>query len=318
MWFKRKSKNRKLNKELVLDVKLRTDAVRAGRIRVVGRLLTLLFGAVAAAFVAWRGGGWALNRLVYQNPAMTIDTIEAHSDGVVPPEQIRRWAGVQTGENLLALDLQRIRRNLQMVPSVYSVGVKRVFPRKLQIEIVEREPVAQVHVLTRTTNGLESVRYLVDAQCCVMHPGDFGAGAQGILAGMDNFPVILGVPVESICPGIPVDFGKLKSALSLLEMFDRSDLVGLVDITTVDLSQPEVMVVRTSQGSSVTLSTAQVPEQLRRWRLIQAQAQFSNKAIATLDLSITNNNPALWIEASLAPTPSKKSNKILRTKRKHV
>lgn len=318
MLFKRKTRNRKLNNELVLDVKLRTDAVRAGRLRVAGRLISILFCALVVGFVTWRGGAWVLNRLVYQNPALAIESIQAQSDGVVPPEQIRRWAGVSPGDNLLALDLHRVRANLQMVPSVYSAGVKRVFPKTLEIEIVEREPVAQLHVLSRTTNGIENVRYLVDAKACVMHPGDFGAGAPSVFAAMETLPVILGVPLEMIRPGTPVDFGKLKSALSLLEMFGRSDLVGMVDINSIDLSQPEVMLVRTSQGSAITLATAQLEDQIRRWRLIQDRAVAFNKAIATLDLSITNNNPALWIEASLAPTPPRRIPKPLKNKRKHV
>lgn len=318
MWPFKKARNRKLKNERVLDVKLRTEAARAGKLRIAGRLLTLLFGAVAAAFIAWRGGGWLLNRLVYQNPAMAIESIEAQSDGVVPPEQIRRWAGVSPGENLLALDLHRIRGNLQMVPSVLSAGVKRKFPRTLQIEVFEREPVAQVHVLSRTSNGLESVRYLVDSQACAMHPSDFGAGSPTVVAGMETLPVILGVPVESIRPGVPIDSGKLRSALSFLEMFERSDLVGMVDVATIDLSQPEVMQVRTTQGAVITMATTQIADQLHRWRLIQDRAQIGGKAIATLDLSITNNNPALWIEASLAPIAPKKPVRLLRTRRKHV
>ena len=68
------------------------------------------------------------------------------TDGVISVDQLRRWAGVKPEENLLALDLARVKRDLEMVPLVQSVSVERILPRTLRIRITEREPIAQVNV----------------------------------------------------------------------------------------------------------------------------------------------------------------------------
>ena len=43
--------------------------------------------------------------MVYENRAFAIEQIDVQTDGVISTDQLRRWAGVKAGENLLALDL---------------------------------------------------------------------------------------------------------------------------------------------------------------------------------------------------------------------
>ena len=42
--------------------------------------------------------------------------LDVKTDGVIAPDQLRRWAGVKLDENLLALDLARVKRDLELVP----------------------------------------------------------------------------------------------------------------------------------------------------------------------------------------------------------
>jgi len=319
MWFRKSAQNRKCNRELVLDVRLRHDAARVGRVRVAARILTLVFGGVAAGFIAWWCGAWALNRFIYRNPSLAIDTIVVtNRGGLVSDDQIRRWAGVDLGENLLALDMRKVRRNLELVPSIESALVRRGMPRTLFIEVIEREAVAQIHVAGRTTNGIELVKFMVDPNGVPVHPRDFGAAAAEAEGTMENLTVILGLTADQLRQGTPIDSPKLRSALDLVDQFSRSELVGAADLASLDLSPPEVFVVRTSQGASITLSPLQIADQLRRWKLIHDRAFASGKAVASLDLSITNNNPAVWIEASLAPSVPRKSVKPPRARKKNA
>ena len=105
-----------------------------------------VFGTVFGLYLLWRAGEWALDKLVYENEAFAIQHIDVQTDGVIAPDQLRRWAGVKPGDNLLALDLARVKRNLELVPLVQSVSVERILPRTLRIRVTEREPVAQVNV----------------------------------------------------------------------------------------------------------------------------------------------------------------------------
>ena len=61
MWFKRKPKNRRLGREQVLDVKLRSSQVRATRARLVAAALGTTCAMVFGAYVLYRVGGWMLD-----------------------------------------------------------------------------------------------------------------------------------------------------------------------------------------------------------------------------------------------------------------
>ena len=153
MWFKRKQKNRRLRRGHVLDVKLRSDQVRATRMRLAALTAGILFGTVFGLYLLWRTGEWALDKFVYENSEFAIQHVEVQTDGVIAPDQLRRWSGVKLGENLIALDLAAVKRNLELVSMIDSVSVERVLPRTLKIRVTERDPVAQVNVPRAGASG---------------------------------------------------------------------------------------------------------------------------------------------------------------------
>src|SRR5689334_21526666 len=146
MMFRRQARNRRLAREHVLDVRLRSSQVRAARSRMVAILAAIIVGGVLGLYMLYRGGEWGLDRLLYKNPSFAVQEIDLQTDGILVTEQIRRWAGVAAGQNLLALDLLRVNRNLEVVPFIQSVSVERILPRTLRIRVTEREPIAQISV----------------------------------------------------------------------------------------------------------------------------------------------------------------------------
>ena len=70
--------------------------------------------------------------------------------------------------------------------------------------------------------------------------------------------------------------------------------------------------------SEVTFGLQDLGRQLRRWREIHDYGQQKNKSLASLDLAVTNNIPARWLQVSTGPVTAPKAPKTLRTKRKNV
>ena len=153
MWFSKKRKNRRFNRGHVLDVKLRSDQVRATRIRLSALAFGVCFGTVFGLFILWHAGAWALDKLVYENSSFAIQEVNIQTDGVINTEQLRQWSGVKLGDNLFGLDLALIKRNLELEPMIQSVSVERILPRTLRILVKEREPIAQVNVSTLVPGG---------------------------------------------------------------------------------------------------------------------------------------------------------------------
>jgi cell division septal protein FtsQ len=117
-------------------------------------------------FGLWRGGDALIKHKIYENPFFAIERLEVETDGVLAAEQIRTWAGVRPKDNLMALDLARVKRDLELVPAIEGVVIERVLPGTLRIRVTEREPIAQI-LFPRLPNG-EGGIYTLDANGCFM------------------------------------------------------------------------------------------------------------------------------------------------------
>lgn len=319
-WFKRKPTNRRFTREHVLDVKLRSDKARSARTRVIALSLGVVFTLVAAAFILFKGSQWALNEMVYSNPAFQIRQLDVQTDGIIMPEQLVRWSGVRIGENLMELDLTRVKRELELNPAIQAVSVERILPGTLRVRVSEREPTAQVNVpRPRQGGGIEIGVFHLDPDGFVMLPLEPRyCSVPPAQAGDQTLPIIYGLNPNDLQAGKRVQTPQLRAALSLIEAFVESPMAGLVDIKRIDIASPEVLTATTGQGSEITFGLSGIDQQLRRWREIFELGQRNNKAIATLDLAVSNNIPARWLEASTVPAVTPKLPKPSRNKKKHV
>lgn len=318
-WLKRKQRNRRFNeREHLLDVKLRAGQSRALRLRLFGMGVSVIFSLVVIGIVLWRGGHWLLDTLIYKNEAFAIQQIEVQSDGVLTADTIRRWAMVRTGENLMALDLMRVKRDLEMRPPVEFVAVERVLPHTLKLRVNEREPIAQTIVLQTGAGGaVEQAIYDFDENGYTMTPLDPHWRTAPPPAS-ERLPILTGIAANEAPLGKQTDSPQIRAALRLLAEFDHSPMTGLVELQRIDVSVPEILQATTSQGAAVTFSLSQFDAQLRRWRIIYDQYQKWGKAIVSLDLSIANNLPVRWVAAGGVPPLPAKTGPPPRIRRKHV
>ncbi len=319
MWFKREPKNRRLKRGHVLDVKLRSDQAAAARTKLVSVALAVTFGTVFGLYLLWRTGEWALDKFIYDNSAFAIQNIEVQTDGVIAPEQLRRWTRVRIGANLIALDLASVKRNLELVSTIDSVSVERVLPRTLKVRVTERSPVAQVNVPTAGgAGGIAVSVFQVDVNGNVMQPLDPRLSTIPLSQMTGQLPLITGLNVYQLQPGHRVESPQVQAALELIGAFDHSPMAGLVDLRRVDVSQPGVVVATTGQGSEITFALDQLEQQLGRWRKIYDLGQTMSKTIASADLAVSNNVPVRWMAAADAPVvPPKKFNPA-KTRRRNV
>jgi cell division septal protein FtsQ len=309
MWFNRKQKNRRLGRVQVLDVKLRSSQVRAARMRMIAIAIGLCFGTVFVIYLVWRTGAWALDRLVYENKSFAILQVDIQTDGVISADQLRRWSGVKYGENLLALDLARVKRDLELVPLVQSASIERVLPNILRVRVVEREPVVQANVLRpRAGGGIDAAVFQIDGDGYVMLPLD--PRQRSVPLGQqteDQLPVIAGVNPGELQPGSRIESPQTQAALKFIAAFESSPMVGLVDLKRISVSSPEVLIVTTGQGSQVTFGLDNFERQLLRWQKVHEECARMNRVIATLDLAVTENTPLRFVEAGTVPPAAPKN-----------
>jgi cell division septal protein FtsQ len=321
MWFKRenKNRNRRVGRGHILDVKLRSDQVRATRIRLVAIAFAVVFGTFFGLYIIWRTGEFALDKFVYENPDFAIQSVQVQTDGMIAPEQLRRWSGVRIGSNLIALDLAAVKRNLELVSAIDSVSVERVLPQTLRIRVTERTPIAQVNVpRTEASGGIAISVYQLDGNSEVMQPLDPRQCTIPLLQMDAQLPVISGLNFFQLQPGHRIESPQVQAALQLLTAFGHSPMAGLVDLRRIDVSAPGVVIATTGQGSEVTFGLDNLDQQLRRWRQIYDLGLRQQKTIASVDLAVANNVPVNWVVANAAPETMPKSVKPVKTRRKNV
>ncbi|MEJ5237663.1 MAG: FtsQ-type POTRA domain-containing protein [Limisphaera sp.] len=317
MWsWRPKARNRRLGREHLLDVKLRSSVVRAARARLVAGLLAGAFGLGVGMYAVWRAGAWLQNCLFYENPRFTLHRVEVSTDGVLSVEQLRRWAGVRPGVNLLALDLAQVKRSLEMVPYVASVSVERVLPDTLRLRVTERRPVARIQVpLPVSPGGVDFVTYHVDGEGVVLPPLDPRLMSEG--AGMDSaLPLLRGLNYHDLQPGRRVEHASVQAALGWLRAFAQSPMAGLAEVRELALGAG-VLEVLTGEGSRITFGLEDFERQLLRWREIHEAGWRQQRQIETLDLAVGNNIPVRWKapESEPEPSPPRRPNTVSR---KHV
>jgi cell division septal protein FtsQ len=268
-------------------------------------------------YLFWKTGELALNTFVYENQDFALELIDAQTDGKIAPEQLRRWTGVKVGANLIALDLAQVKRNLELVSVIDSVSVERVLPHTLKVRVTERRPIAQVNVPRADPAGGISVSvYQLDEDGVVIQPLDPRVCTVPLAEMNPQLPVIGGLNYFQLQPGRRLELPAVQAALRLVAAFDRSPMLGLVELQRVDVSEPRVLVATTGQGSEVTFSLDRVEQQLRRWQQIYDYGSQQQKTIATADLAVANNVPVRWMTA--APVVAPRTVNPLRPRRRNV
>jgi cell division septal protein FtsQ len=310
---KHKNGNRRFRRRHVLDVKLSTQQRRQTRLRRTLLVFTVLLSVFSGVLLAWRGGEWLLRRLVYENQAFAIHHLDVETDGVISTEHIRHWAGVKLQDNLLALDIARVKRDLELVPAIQSVAVERVLPHTLRLRVIEREPIAKCMVASVSS---EPKLYLFDREGIVMLPLQPHQRSVPAVTNL-HLPELIGIPANELRLGKQVQSPGVIAALNWIATLDQSPMVDLVTIRDVDVSIPNLLLVSTLEGAFVTFGLSDFETQIGRWQLVSDHARRHGKAVSSLDLSVSNNVPVTWIEANLLPPPTPKPPKA-RLKKRHV
>jgi len=318
--FQGKPKNRRFERDNVLEVKMHSKHVQAMRIRMFSCTMAWALGTLLTILLVWHGADWAVDEFIYRNPTFAIREIDVQTDGIISREQLRDWTGVKLGDNLFGVDLRNLKRYLKLNSVIQDAAVERVLPSTLRVRVVEREPIAQFPAWHKPwpSATLVPITFYLDEEGYVLTPADLPKLSAQMAEHFDHLPKLLGVDRREITKGKPVNSVRIQAALRLIAVFSRSPMAELVDLQDIDLAASQLLEVTTRQGSKIIFGYESMENQLQRWRIVHDYAITAGKGIATLDLSVSNNVPARWHEAALAPPVSPKSIKPPRYKRKHV
>jgi cell division protein FtsQ len=295
-FFKPAKNARKKEKREELPVKLRAGEARSRRVKFVGSLFCFSLSLFLLVLFGWKGVEIVMRKAVYSNPRLAIDRIDIETDGVLSPEKIREWARVKKGDNLLSLDLSRLKRDLELHPLIESAAAEKILPRHLRISVTERKPLAVVYLYRSGASGLD--RVYLDAAGMVIPPLQNDERNPAADPNPSALPALTGLNARELRPGASVESPHIRAALELISQYDRSPVASMTEFRAIDLSSPHTLVAHVDPGSEITFSNDNFSRQLTRLQTTLHYARKQNLALASLDLAVGNYVPARWIEPS--------------------
>jgi cell division protein FtsQ len=287
--MKIRNRKKKRNKYL-LDVKVRTEGQMRHRLRWLTAVLVAVAVVGMVSFGVTRGMKWVGAKLVFENPRFMVREVVVENDGGLTPPQIIQLAGARTGENVFSADLAQMRRNLELIPMIRRVEVRRVLPGKLVIRVNERMAVARVQGPGRE---LRDSAFWIDRQGVVMKAVKLGSVTlQPQTAGAA--PLLTGVTLADVRVGRPAESEQVYDALNLIDRLAQSAAGTLVEIETIDLSRPRQLTVTTRQKTVVKFDVENFQQQLRRLSAILVWAQQRQKPVQMVDLTVDRGVPVAF------------------------
>jgi len=230
------------------------------------------------------GISFVLDHVLYNNPRYVLNKIEIEPRGHFTEHLIRQAAGLELKQNLWALNLPQITRDLEKLPYVSKATVERQFPDKITIHIVERVPVVKIVGLNVDLNTRET--FYLDRQCVVLKPREDEA--------VQLLPEIIGLTDAELEPGMKLEQSSLTRAMEILDAIDHSQLHTMIDIRTINLSDPLSITMVTRQDMIITFRLDYIDQQLQRLVQIVTWPDFQQRQIRTVDLTPETNVPVTF------------------------
>ncbi|WP_027405710.1 cell division protein FtsQ/DivIB [Anaerovibrio sp. RM50] len=187
---------------------------RRGLIRVLGLLAAFL------AFIA-----------IALSPVFVLKHVNIHGNVYLSEEEIVRISGINMGENLFQLATDEIMQTMAKDIRIDQAIVKRKFPDSLDIQVVERVPLA---IIKCDYGYLEVGR------------GGIVLDAHRTLAQIP-VPIVSGVEVADLFVGDTVENEQLSKVLAYLDKLSHDTAIGIAEINIADPANVTVYMNRSVQ-----------------------------------------------------------------------
>ncbi|MEP7013927.1 MAG: FtsQ-type POTRA domain-containing protein [Verrucomicrobiota bacterium] len=285
---------RQRRQQHLLDVKVRSRSATQQRNRralVFVSKLVLVCGVCTGAYLGIMRGA---DRFFFKNSDYQLRTIEVQTDGTLQRDQIVKRADLHEGENIFAVNLGRVHDRLQELPQVDEVQIMRKLPGEIDIQIIERKPIAWITGDKQIVDPFAAEgAFLVDARGVLMKE-------KKLLPEYLGLPLILGCSSESLEAGKTVESFEAKAALELLRQSTGSFMQTRFQIREIDVSKGYCLVVTDKNHSRVTFGFDNIDTQLQRLEQFLIYSDDSKQEMATVNLMVQRNIPVTFTKVAVA------------------
>jgi len=286
------SNTRQRKQQHLLDVKVRSHKAvqhRNHRVLVIASKVLLVMLTVGGLFFGVRYGA---KKLFFDNPDYRLTKIDVQTDGTLQRDLVLKTAELTEGENIFSVNLQRVQEQLQQLPQVEEVQVTRKMPSEIDIQIVERRPVAWITAEKEVTDPFASEgAFLVDARGALMKQ-------KKLLPEYLGLPLIVGCTSESLAAGKTVESFEAKIALELLRLSTASFMQTRFQVREIDVSKGYCLVVTDKTRTRVTFGFDDLEGQLKRLEQFLVYSDDFRRELDTVNLLVQRNIPVTFTKTA--------------------
>ena len=190
----------------------------------IARVTKIIGWLLVAGLIGFTG--LRMSRWMQQSQTFTLQEIAVSGNHILSTEEILELMNLSLGVRITDINLEEIQHRLEGHPYIETALVSRRFPNTLQVEVVERVPVA--FLTGRKLYAVDRDGVLLP----VIHSGTLGP-----------LPVINGLKGFTEKVGAEVGDERLKQALELLRSIRLTDLGLYRDVSEVKFTPQKGFVV---------------------------------------------------------------------------
>jgi cell division septal protein FtsQ len=232
----RKGKRRQKSPNLIrLNVKKtnKRNHSAQSRVKAVVSMLSIVV-LVGLILGLWAGSRFIVRKLYSRNSTFIIKHIDIKGSMILSSTLVREYTKIDEGLNLFDLNIRQIRNDfLRRVPSVKSIDISRKLPDTLEINIVERIPLARL--------GLNSPLVVDRYGMIFVFKGP-----------ASQLPVLIGYDKKRSRPGVKI-LGIAQAALEALVAIEDDPSLGL-DVARVGVGYDNYLLLRLTDGKIIKLA----------------------------------------------------------------
>ncbi len=261
-----------------------------GRWQRIGKTVLLLLLVGGAGYGAWWGMKLAARKLFAENSRFAVTRIVVENKGdLLSAPQVIQSSGAKAGQNLFAIELAQMRRDIELLPIVERAEVRRDLPDTLTLRITERTPVLRFAVYFQADRGgtKKEILYLDKYGYVVSVP-------PAAVSRFTKLPWLTGLRAGDIRAGKKISSPQAADVLKLLAAWETAPASVAFGLTQIDVSRPNQIALVSSSGTVAVLAPADFQPQLARMAVILADAREKRKVVRLADLTVKQNVPVTF------------------------
>ncbi len=203
------------------------------------------------------------------DPLFRVREVEIEGYRRIPRETLLSLLTIEGMPNLFTLRLREVAKGLESHPWIEHVKVRKVFPDRIWVEVVERKPIAILQ--------LEELYYIDDKGVIFSPLGD---------TDRYNFPFLTGLNRETLEKNPEEANCLIMKALELLRIAERERSFPLEEISEIHMEKTfGVHCFTQGEGLEVKMGWEDFGEKLRKLSLIWSDLKKRGWTAASIDCS---------------------------------